>query len=60
MPATAEAAAHRAVATEEVVTYPIAVTVDWARRLARMTVAIAIGVPRYELLAMVQRVVGTP
>jgi hypothetical protein len=42
------------------VTYPIAVTVDWARRLARMIAAIAIGVPRYELLALVQRVVGTP
>lgn len=39
-------------------TYPIAVTVDWARRLARMTAAIAIGVPRYELLALVQRIVG--
>lgn len=41
-------------------TYPLAVTVYWARRLARMTVAIAIGVPRFELLVLVQRVVGTP
>lgn len=40
--------------------YQTTVVLDWARRLARMTAAIAIGVPRYELLALVQRVVGTP